>query len=169
MRKIVVIAHDIRSTHNVGALFRLCDGVGVNKLYLTGYTPYPKKLIDKRLPHIWRKLDKQISKTALGAEKSVKWSYIDDVDDLINELQEHDFQVIALEQSAGSKKMSAYKPGEKVAILLGREVEGIDKELLKICDTVIEIPMLGKKESHNVITAASMALYHLRFAAKELA
>jgi len=162
-REIVVIVHDIRSTHNVGSLLRTAEGIGVAHVYFTGYTPYPKLPGDPRLPHIAEKLTRQIHKTALGAESLVPWSSTGDTIQLLRTLQSDGYQLIALEQAPGSIPLPAFRPLEKVAILLGREVEGIDPELLNLCDTVVEIPMRGQKESFNVVQAAAMALYHCAF------
>ena len=162
-RQIVVIAHDIRSTHNVGSLLRTADGIGVFKVYITGYTPYPLVPHDTRLPHISTKLAKQINKTALGAETLVPWEHNPDILSLVRTLKTNGYQIVALEQTIDSISLPAYKAPEKVALLLGREVEGIDPELLKLCDTALEIPMFGQKESFNVVQAAAMALYQLRF------
>lgn len=163
MTDIVVIAHDIRSTHNVGSLLRTCEGIGVSQMYFTGYTPYPAADDDERLPHIARKLTAQIHKTALDAEALVKWTHLDSVETCIAQLHEEGYVVAALEQGSNSVSLPDYKPPEKIALLLGREVEGIDAELLRRCDVCIEIPMFGDKESFNVVQAAAMALYHLRF------
>jgi len=164
MRTIVLIAHDIRSTHNVGSLLRTAEGLGVTHVYFTGYTPYPPTQPDERLPHIAAKLGRQISKTALGAETLVPWTYNPDILDCIKALKSDGFQLIALEQSESSVALPEFKSSEKVAILLGREVEGIEPELLKRCDVTVEIAMFGKKESFNVVQAAAMILYHCRFA-----
>jgi tRNA G18 (ribose-2'-O)-methylase SpoU len=164
MRNIVIIAHDIRSTHNVGSLLRTADGLGVSKVYFTGYTPYPQLESDERLPHMAQKLGRQIAKTALGAEKSVNWEHRTDVRELINNLKRDGYTVAALEQSTGSQRLHEYVPTEKTALLLGREVEGIEDGLLALCDITLEIPMLGSKESLNVVQAAAMALFSLRFA-----
>lgn len=163
MRSIVVIAHDIRSTHNVGSLLRTAEGFGVRQLYFTGYTPYPRKAQDERLPHISEKLTKQIQKTALGAENLVPWSYEPDIQILLAQLKDSGYQLAALEQADDSILLPAYKPPQKLALLLGREVEGIEASLLELCDVTLEIPMMGKKESFNVIQAAAIALYHCRF------
>lgn len=162
-RELFVIAHDIRSTYNVGALFRLCDGVAVKKLYLTGYTPYPAKKTDTRLPHIQTKLSKQINKTALGAETSVDWEQKSDPKKVIADLKKQGVAVIGLEQTASSVSISNMHIPVKTCILLGREVEGIEQTLLELCDSIVEIPMLGTKESHNVVQAAAMVLYNCRF------
>lgn len=158
-----MIAHDIRSTHNVGALLRTAECMGAS-VYFTGYTPYPAGEDDGRLPHERAKLTKQIEKTALGATELVEWAHHDDITTLLTELRADGHEVVALEQTASSIELPVFTPSDKVAILLGREVEGIDPELIALCDTAIEIPQFGKKESLNVVQAAAMALYHMRFA-----
>jgi tRNA G18 (ribose-2'-O)-methylase SpoU len=163
MREIVLIAHNLRSTHNVGSLLRTADGLGVNALYLTGYTPYPLGPNDSRLPHEAQKIDKQIAKTALGAEKSLNWHCRQDIETLINELRKDGYLVAALEQAPGSTKLPDFRPPAKIVLIVGREVEGIETEILNLCDEILEIPMLGQKESFNVVQAAAMALYHIRF------
>lgn len=165
MTKVVVIAHDIRSTHNVGSLLRTCEGLGVMQVYFTGYTPYPQTSPDTRLPHIVQKLTRQIHKTALGAETLVPWQHEVNVQALLERLRTSGYTVAALEQSARSIRLPGYAPPAKVALLLGREVEGIEPELLAACDVTLEIPMYGHKESFNVVQAAAMALYHFRFGA----
>lgn len=164
MQSIVVIAHDIRSTHNVGSLLRTAEGLGVDHVYFTGYTPYPRMAKDSRLPHIAIKLETQIQKTALGAQKLVAWSHEPDIIKLIDGLKKRGFTIGALEQSAESVPLPGFQPPQKLALLLGREVEGIAPELLNQCDTTLEIPMSGHKESFNVVQATAMALYHCRFA-----
>lgn len=164
LRDIVVIAHDIRSTHNVGSLLRTCEGLGVNRVYCTGYTPYPTLAKhDIRLPHIAAKLTKQIHKTALGAEDLVPWSHEESIESLIATLKKDGFTVVGLEQAENSIQLPAFQPPSKIALLLGREVEGIEPTLLNLCDSTLEIPMLGRKESFNVVQAAAIALYKLRF------
>ncbi len=163
MSKLVIIAHDIRSSHNVGALLRTADGFGA-RVYLTGYTPYPETKHDRRLPHIVDRLTAQIHKTALGAEKDTKlWAHHQDISELLEDLLDDEFEIVGLEQAAGAIKLPDYQPVDKVAILLGREVEGIAPELLAQCHKVIEIPMRGRKESFNVVQAAAVALYHCTF------
>lgn len=163
MPEIYVIAHDMRSTFNVGSLFRTAEGLGVAKLFLTGYTPYPALESDKRLPHISQKLDKQITKTALGAEQTLVWEYREDIHEVLAELAEQNIQVVALEQTDSSVPLPEFKPDRDVALLLGTEVTGLPDDILSLVQNHIEIPMFGSKESFNVIQAAAMALYHLRF------
>ncbi|MCA9325323.1 TrmH family RNA methyltransferase [Candidatus Saccharibacteria bacterium] len=162
MMDIRLIVHDVRSTHNVGSLLRTADGLGVRHVYFTGYTPYPVKENDTRLPHISTKLTKDIHKTALGAEQTVKWSRQDDVVSVIRDLQTDGFTVVALEQTDDAVPLATFEAPPRVALLLGREVEGIEPDLVKLCDSVVAIPMLGSKESFNVVQAAAMALYQFR-------
>lgn len=163
MSEIVLIAHNLRSTHNIGSLLRTADGMGVGKVWLTGYSPYPQSEDDDRLPHLAAKIDRQISKTALGAEKSVDWSHAPSIEDVIVQLKASGYQIIALEQAPGSEKLPDLKPFGKIALIVGREVEGVEPEVLALCDRIVEIPMFGAKESFNVVQAAAMALYHLKF------
>lgn len=164
MPNLVVICHNLRSTHNVGSLLRTSDGLGVGKIYLSGYTPYPLLKKDARLPHLAAKIDRQISKTALGAQDSVDWEHQDDIFTLIKNLRSQGYKIAALEQAANSIPLPEFSSPSKIALIVGREVEGIEPEVLELCDFVLEIPMFGAKESFNVVQAAAMALYQLRFA-----
>ena len=159
MREIVVIAHNIRSTHNVGAFFRTADGFGVSKIIFSGYTPYPTLEHDTRLPHFADKLTRQIHKTALGAETMVPFERYDEPP--LAELKAQGFAVVGLEQDERSVMLPDYKVPSKVALLLGNEIDGIYPELRAQCDALIEIPMQGGKESFNVSVATGIALYHL--------
>jgi 23S rRNA (guanosine2251-2'-O)-methyltransferase len=161
---LVVIAHNIRSAYNVGAILRSCDGFGVDKLYVTGYTPYPAAANDGRLPHERLKLTRQIAKTALGAEQTVPTEHAGEIKTLLDSLKASGYAIVALEQSATSIPLNAYKPEGNVALLLGEEVHGITPELLARCDTTLEIPMVGHKESFNVSVATGIALYALTIA-----
>lgn len=162
MNDVVLIAHNIRSTHNVGSLLRTAEGLGVKRVYLTGYTPYPLIDGDPRLPHLSRKLDSQIHKTALGAEELVDLRVNSDINRILSELKNDDFKLIGLEQDQRSIDLRDFKESGRLALIVGREVEGIEPEVLKQCDFVIEIPMKGQKESFNVVQAAAMALYVLK-------
>ena len=159
MPEIIVIAHNIRSTHNVGAIFRTAEGFGISKILLTGYTPYPTLPADTRLPHISLKLTNQIHKTALGAEAIVPFEYSEALD--LAALKEAGYRIVALEQADRSIDITTYASPEKIALLLGEEVEGITDELLAQCDDILEIPMVGQKESFNVSVAAGIAMYQL--------
>lgn len=162
-REIVLIAHNLRSTHNVGSLLRTAEGLGVSQVFLTGHSPYPALKNDERLPHLREKITKQINKTALGAEVSLKWHFSAQIESVLTELRSKGFTIAALEQTDISKPLPAYIPPDRLVLIVGREVEGIEPEVIGLCDEILEIPMFGKKESYNVVQAAAMALYHLRF------
>ncbi|HKR81765.1 MAG TPA: TrmH family RNA methyltransferase [Candidatus Saccharimonadales bacterium] len=163
MRKIVLIAHNLRSCHNVGSLLRTAEGLGVTKVYLTGYTPYPLQHNDTRLPHLAAKIDKQIHKTALDAERLVAWEYAAELEPVLAALKTEGFVLAAIEQANHAVCLPDYRPPEKLALLVGREVEGVESEVLAQMDVVLEIPMFGRKESFNVVQAAAMGLYHAIF------
>jgi len=161
MSEIIVIAHNIRSTHNIGSIFRTCEGFGVSKLIISGYSPYPKLSDgDTRLPHIAEKLTLQIHKTALGAETMVPFEH-QDKPDLIT-LKSQGYKIVGLEQDQNSVMLKDYKPTEKTVLLLGEEVFGITDDMRNMCDDLIEIPMVGIKESFNVSVATGIALYALK-------
>jgi len=159
MPDIIVIAHNIRSTHNVGSIFRTAEGFGVSRIILSGYTPYPRIEHDTRLPHISEKLSAQIHKTALDAETLVPFQYQETID--LDSLKQQGYRIVALEQSDTSVMLAEYQTPEKVVLLLGEEVHGTEQALLDQCDDTIEIPMVGKKESFNVSVATGIALYEL--------
>jgi tRNA G18 (ribose-2'-O)-methylase SpoU len=163
-RRIVLIAHNLRSTHNVGSLLRTAEGLGIEKVYLTGYTPYPLHETDERLPHLAQKIDKQIAKTALGAENMVAWEHLPDIFPLLEQLSADGYETYVVEQTPGSIPLPAYNPSGNIALIVGREVEGVEPEVLEMVKGALEIPMLGQKESFNVVQAAAMAMYHCRFA-----
>ena len=162
MTQIIVIAHNIRSTHNVGAIFRTSEGFGVSRIILSGYTPYPLMPGDTRLPHISRKLTDQIQKTALGAELIVPFERHDTPD--IDALRAEGCRIVGLEQDSQSIMLPDYVPATKIALLLGEEVHGITTDMRLLCDDLIELPMVGKKESFNVSVATGIALYALNAA-----
>jgi tRNA G18 (ribose-2'-O)-methylase SpoU len=162
MPEIILLAHNIRSTHNVGALFRTAEGFGITKIILSGYSPYPILDADSRLPHIREKLASQIHKTALGAETMVPFEYTEYPP--INSLRQQGFSIVGLEQDTRSTMLQQYRTPQKIALLVGEEVLGISQELRDQCDDFVEIPMVGKKESFNVSVAAGIALYALSVA-----
>jgi len=159
MPEIIVIAHNIRSTYNIGSIFRTCEGFGVSKIIISGYSPYPKLPNDTRLPHIESKLTAQIHKTALGAETIVPFEYQEKPE--LNSLKEQGFTIVGLEQDERSISIKKYIVPSKIALLLGEEVKGITDDLRDQCDDLIEIPMVGQKESFNVSVATGIALYAL--------
>lgn len=157
-KELVIIAHNIRSAHNVGAFFRTADGAGVSKIYLTGYTCAP---FDEKSDKFERKAQRSLGKTALGATDFVPWEKRSDISELITELRNNDFQILALEKNGESQNIFNYKVKFPVALILGNETNGIEESLLKECDGILELPMLGKKESLNVSVAAGVAIYEL--------
>lgn len=164
MQQIVLIAHNLRSVHNVGSLLRTAEGLGVEKVYLTGYTPHHKVANDPRLPHEITKIEKQLRKTALDAEQTLVWEHSQDLNPVLEKLKADGYTLAAVEQTATSIALPKYSPPEKIALLVGREVEGVEPEVLASMDICLEIPMFGSKESFNVVQAAAMALYHCTFA-----
>lgn len=165
MSHIVLIAHNLRSCHNVGSLLRTAEGLGIEAVWLTGYTPFPLLEDDPRMPHIATKVQKQIHKTALGAEAYQPWFHDENIENVISHLKKYGYVVTALEQAPNALPLETYTAPERIALLVGREVEGVEPAVLALCDQALEIPMAGQKESFNVAVAAAMALYHLKFAA----
>lgn len=161
MPHIIVIAHNIRSTHNVGAIFRTSEGFGVQKIILSGYTPYPPIPNDTRLPHISDKLAQQIHKTALGAETIVPFEHQAEPDLAV--LRSQGYSIVGLEQDKQAVLLVNYTAPSHIALLLGEEVNGIEPALRSQCDALIEIPMRGRKESFNVSVATGVALYGLLY------
>ncbi len=161
MHTIALRVDNIRSTHNVGALLRTAECLGVAKVYLCGTTPYPKHTADVRLPHIAEKAHNKIHKTALGAEDLVSWEYMPHTADAITATRATGYHVAALEQDDRSERLDTYKTVQPTALVVGPEVTGIDQQTLSLCDSIVEIPMSGKKESLNVSVAAAIAIYHL--------
>jgi tRNA G18 (ribose-2'-O)-methylase SpoU len=159
MPEIIIIAHNIRSTYNIGALFRSAEGFGVSKILLTGYSPYPTLPSDERLPHISDKLTAQIHKTALGAETMVPFEHQEEPN--LDQLRASGYRIVGLEQNERSVMLDVYQVPDKIALLLGEEVNGITADLIDQCDDLVEIPMSGKKESFNVSVATGIALYGL--------
>ena len=158
-----LILHDIRSAHNVGAILRTCDAAGVAGVSACGYTPYPLVPSDHRPPHIASSNARAIAKTALGAEKTVPVRHFPDTLSAIAEAKQLGFKIIVLEQSERSLNLYRYTPTGPLALVVGNEVSGVAPGVLAAADTILELPMLGRKESLNVAVSAGIALYHLRF------
>lgn len=161
MNSVVLVIHNVRSCHNVGSLLRTADGLGIDKVYLTGYTPYPATKVDERLPNLAAKIDRQIAKTALGAEKSVDWTRDENIAKVLDRLHEKGYEIVALEQADGSISLGRLAPSPHIALIVGSEIGGLPAEVLSRVDKTVEIPMAGKKESFNVSVAGAIALYHI--------
>lgn len=149
--KICLALHNIRSTHNVGAIFRTADAAGVSKIYLCGITPAP---IDR-----FGRVRKDIAKSALGAEKTVEWESVTETVKFVKFLKRKGWKVYAIEQSKNSINYKKIKINSKSVFILGSEVGGIENGLLDLCHQILEIPMRGLKESLNVSVVAGIVLY----------
>ncbi|MBQ6147690.1 TrmH family RNA methyltransferase [Candidatus Saccharibacteria bacterium] len=171
--KIYLSLDNIRSTYNVGAILRTAEGFGVGRVYLSGVTP---RYDDARLlPHIREKLNKQIEKTALGAEKMLEIYASDDIKTELGRLKREDgATILGLENNIRDSRLlqigtpefaeflyALEKTGKPVVLILGEEVNGISNSLYDIIDKFLEIPMRGRKESFNVSVAAGIALFAL--------
>ncbi len=146
---VIAVLENIRSAYNVGSVFRTADAFLLEAVYLTGYTACP--------PH------KEIKKTALGAEESVEWKHFPKATDAITELKKNGYKVYGVEQVANSLRLQQVKfdTNEKVAVIFGNEVTGVEQETIGQCDGCIEIPQLGMKHSLNIATAAGVVLWEI--------
>jgi len=153
--RVVLSMHNIRSTHNVGAIFRTADAAGVSEIFLIGVTPDP---IDR-----FGRKRSDVAKAALGAEDTIKWQHFTDEQFLekVSALKKEGFQVIAIEQSENSVDYKTIKASENILIVMGNEVDGLPKEVIEVSDFVAEIPMLGEKESLNVSVATGVSLFRI--------
>jgi tRNA G18 (ribose-2'-O)-methylase SpoU len=154
-RKVILALHNIRSTHNVGAIFRTADAVGIDEIFLIGITPDPVDRFGRKRS--------DIAKAALGAEETILWQHFSDEKFLekVSVLKNEGFQIISVEQGANSVDYKNIKTSEKVLIITGSEVDGLPKEVTGLSDFIAEIPMRGKKESLNVSVATGVALFRI--------
>lgn len=147
-KPIVVVMDQIRSMHNVGSVFRTADAFLINGICLCGFTPQP--------PH------RDIHKTALGATETIDWVYYENTIDAVYALHQQGYQVFAIEQTDNSIPLNAFeKPNQPIALVFGNEVDGVDEDVIKACDGVIEIPQWGMKHSLNISVAAAVVLWEL--------
>lgn len=146
---VIVVLDNVRSMHNVGSIFRTADAFLLEAIYLCGYTPRP--------PH------RDIQKTALGATETVTWQYFETAQEAVADLKEKGFTLLAAEQSTDSLPLTEvnFAAGEKLAIIFGNEVEGVQQELIDQCKACLEIPQMGTKHSLNVSVAAGIVLWKL--------
>lgn len=150
MQKIVIL-DNIRSAHNVGSIFRTSDATGVSKIYLCGYTPSP---IDR-----FGRAQSEIAKTSLGATETVVWESCENIEDVITSLTSEGVIIASVEQSATSVVYTDWKQTKDTAYIFGNEVAGVQKTVLDFSDVILELPMLGKKESLNVGVSAGIILF----------
>jgi 23S rRNA (guanosine2251-2'-O)-methyltransferase len=142
-----IIVHNIRSLYNIGTMFRTADAMGVDRLFLTGYSGQPPR--------------KEISKVALGAEDSVPWQHFKNISYLIDKLRKQGVKIVALETGSQSVDYLDFKPQFPVALIVGNEVSGLSPALMKKVDATISLPMHGIKESLNVGVAMAVAGYNI--------
>lgn len=141
-----LLAHNVRSLWNVGSFFRTCDAFAVEKLYLTGYTGHPPR--------------KEITKTAIGAEEFVPWEHHEDPLPIIEQCKKEGMQIVALEITSIAIPLDQFPlPYTNILLIVGHELTGVPKDILANCDTVVIIPMYGRKESLNVAVAVGIALF----------
>ncbi|MEQ1561469.1 MAG: TrmH family RNA methyltransferase [Nitrospira sp.] len=152
-KTVAVLLHNIRSTHNVGSIFRTADALGISKIYISGYSPTP---LDR-----FGKPRKDIAKVALGAEKTIPWEYDTSPEKIIKKLKSEKYEVVALEQTKNSVDYKKVKVSYPLLFVVGNEVDGVEEKVLKQSDVVVEIPMMGEKESLNVSVAFGVAMFRL--------
>jgi len=148
----VLILENIRSAHNVGAIFRTASGAGVGKIFLVGYTPTP---LDR-----FNRPQQTIKKTALGAEQEIPWEYDSEIEAIIFKLKRQSYKIVSVEQTSTSVSLENFCTPQKAVFILGNEVSGVTDKALGLSDYITQIPMLGKKESLNVATAMALVVYH---------
>jgi len=158
--KISVILYNLRSLYNVGSIFRTADAAGVEKIYLAGFTPAPLDVFKKPRP--------RMLKVSLGAEKSVPWKKISQSSTvkLLKDLKTKGYKILAIEQNKKSLpyyKIHKIKDFKKIALVMGNEIKGLPSSVLVQADKILEIPMLGRKESLNVSIAFAIVVYRLLF------
>lgn len=158
----ILILDNIRSAQNVGAILRSASAFGAEKLIACGITPYPEITGDTRLPHVRKRANEQIAKTALGAHKHIKIEYAKTTYAAVNQYRKQGFKIYALEQAQNSVNISKWRPIFPCAIVLGSEVNGLSRRMLNLADQIVEIRSPGKKASLNVAVAAGIALFKAR-------
>lgn len=146
---LVVILDNIRSCHNIGSVFRTCDAMRIRKIFLCGITATPP--------------NKEIHKAALDAEKSVPWEYIENTVEIVTRLKEENYRVLAVEQVSNSVLLPDFMPvpDQKLALVFGNEVHGVQQSVIDLCHGAIEIPQFGTKHSFNVSVSAGIVLWDI--------
>ena len=146
---VIVLLNNVRSLHNVGSVFRTCDAMAVEKLYLCGITAKP--------PH------REIQKTAIGATESVNWEYMDDAISIIHRYKKEGYTIISVEQTSNSIALGNYNwKNEKVLLVFGNEIDGVNQKIIDLSDFSLEIPQWGTKHSFNITVSAGIVLWDLK-------
>jgi len=154
-KDIVAVLCNVRSALNVGSMFRTADAAGISKIYLTGYTPAPTDRFGRKVH--------EIHKTALGAENFVPWEHKTNTTALLKKLKADGYEICAIEQSKKSLSLNRYKASGPTVLIVGNEVRGLQGTVLKRADKILEIPMMGKKESLNVSVAFGVVAFFIAF------
>jgi len=149
--RMALLLHNVRSSHNVGAIFRTADAAGVSEIFLSGYTPRPTDRFGRT--------QKNIAKTALGAESYIRWDYVSAPGPLIRRLKKNGWHIVGVEQDPRANDFRTFRAKRKTLLVFGNEVRGLSKILRDACDSLIEIPMRGQKESLNVSVSAGIVLF----------
>jgi tRNA G18 (ribose-2'-O)-methylase SpoU len=146
---IIIVLDNVRSLNNVGSVFRTADAFLIEAIYLCGITGTPP--------------NKDIQKTALGSTETVAWKHYANTNDVVNELKQNGYQVFAIEQAESAIMLNDFKPSanEKLAIIFGNEVKGVQQEVIDVCDGVIEIPQAGTKHSLNIAVSVGVVVWDL--------
>lgn len=147
--QLIAILDNVRSLNNIGSVFRTADAFAIEAVYLCGISAQP--------PH------REINKTALGATESVRWKYYEQTIDAVKQLQKDGWKVYSIEQTEKSIMLNNFNPkqDEKVALVFGHEVKGVDQEIINLSDGVIEIPQKGTKHSLNISVSAGVVIWEL--------
>lgn len=146
---VVVILNSIRSSYNVGSIFRTSDGAMIEKLYLCGYTPHPPK--------------KEVLKTALGSQDSVDWEFEENPLKVVIEYKKKGYVICALEQTDSNIPYTELeKRNLPLCLIVGNEISGVTQDIIDLCDITIDIPQFGIKQSLNVAVAYGIAIFELR-------
>ena len=148
MKEIYILLNNVRSAFNVGSMFRTSDAIGVKKIFLSGFSPYP--------PNV------RLEKTALGALDYVDWEYNQDIFFILNKLKKENIPIYSVEQTQNSLLYTDIEYPQKICIAMGNEISGVEKEILQASQEIIEIPMYGKKNSLNVSVAFGIIAYHIK-------
>jgi tRNA G18 (ribose-2'-O)-methylase SpoU len=163
---LAIVLPDIRSAQNVGSILRTADAFGIRLAITCGYTPHLRVPDDLRPPHVITANTAAIAKSALGAELTVPCLHFLTFEEAIDYLQHYQYVIVALEQSEYSTPLATFHPSGPTALVVGNEVTGLSPAQLEVCAHILEIPMLGAKESLNVSVATGIALYQLRSSAQ---
>lgn len=157
---ITVVVDNVRSLDNVGMIFRLCELARIEHLYLAGFTGHPRRPDDDREEGLIARQEHRIFKTAVYAVPFQPWSYIEDPQPLVESLKKQGSQIVVVEQTANSVPYHRVQYKQPLTIVVGHERQGVRQEVVDLADVVIEIPILGIGNSHNVATATGIVLYH---------